>query len=160
MSVIGVVSIGVMKANVDTKIDAVILRVPPARVHNLICIRRGIDGTIRDAIVHAIMAIIKYERTQSVRPVSSTASITNASLRRRRSRWCGRRTVLVCNITRERDHAIIEGIVWGGMIEDGLFGGRARIGRIKKRCNSLESRGSAICLCRSAMHAEEQSAKE
>ena len=41
MPVIGIVSIGVMQANIDPQAHFVILRVPPARIHNLI----GICGT-------------------------------------------------------------------------------------------------------------------
>jgi hypothetical protein len=35
-----------------------VLRVPPARIYDLVRIGRGIDRTIRDAIVDAIVTIV------------------------------------------------------------------------------------------------------
>jgi hypothetical protein len=46
MPIISVVAVRVVQTDVDTKVDLVILRVPPTGVNNLICIRRGIDGAV------------------------------------------------------------------------------------------------------------------
>ena len=121
VSIISVVAIVMMKANVNTKVDTVILWIPPASVHNLICICRGINWAIRDTIIHTIMTVIKDKGAQAIRPVTTAASITHSRLWRRRPWRRGRGTVLVCNIASKSNDAIIECIVWRGMIEDGLF---------------------------------------
>jgi hypothetical protein len=58
VTIIGVVSIRVMQTDINTEVDFVILRIPPAGIDDLVRIRRGIDGTIRDAVVHAIVTVI------------------------------------------------------------------------------------------------------
>ena len=121
VTIVCVVAVGMMQADINAKIDLVILRIPPARVDDLISIRRGVNRTIRDAIVHAIMTIIKHPITEAVRPVSSTSYITNSSLWRRRAGRRGRRTVLIRNVASERQHAIIKCVVGSGMIKDGFL---------------------------------------
>lgn len=138
--IISIVAVWMMQTDVNSKIDAVILRVPPSGINNLIRICGGIDRTIGNTIVHTIMTIIEYECTQAVRPIPSTASITNARLWRRRTGRRRRWTVFACLIACECKHAVIECIVRRGMIEDGLFRSQARIWRIKKGCNCLRLR--------------------
>ena len=46
MTVIGVVSIGMMQTDINTKIDIVILWIPPAGIDDLVGICCGIDGAI------------------------------------------------------------------------------------------------------------------
>lgn len=46
MTIVCVVSIGVMKPHINTKVDPMILRIPPARVYNLIRVRGGVNRTI------------------------------------------------------------------------------------------------------------------
>jgi hypothetical protein len=58
VTVISGISIGMMQADINAKIDLVILWVPPARVDDLVCVCSGVNGTVSDAIIHAIMAII------------------------------------------------------------------------------------------------------
>ncbi len=137
MSIICVKAIRMVQADVNSQIYAVILRVPPACINNLIGICRPINGAIGNSIIHAIVTIIKYKGAQAVRPVPSTASITNSSLWRRRTGRRGRGANLICNIARESKHAVIECIVGGGMIEDGLFRSRAGIWRIQEGCDRL-----------------------
>jgi len=96
----------------------VILRVPPARVDDLVCVCRGINGAVSDAIIHAIVTVIKHPIAQAVRPVSTTPGVTNSRLRRRCARRLGRGAILVCYIACECKHAIIECIVGGGMIKN------------------------------------------
>jgi len=47
-----------MQADVDAKVDLVILRVPPTGVNDLICIRRGVDRSIGDPIIDSVMTIV------------------------------------------------------------------------------------------------------
>ena len=75
MTVISVVSIGMMQADINAEIDLVILRVPPARIDDLVCICRGINGTIGDAIIHAIVTIIIDPIAQAIRPVSALPAL-------------------------------------------------------------------------------------
>ena len=56
--VIGIVAVRVMQADVDAKVDLVILRVPPTGVNDLICIRRGVDRSIGDPIIDSVMTIV------------------------------------------------------------------------------------------------------
>lgn len=158
VSVIGIVAVGMMQANVDAKIDPVILRIPPAGIHDLVCIRSCIDGTIRDTIIHAVMAVVVYPATKAVGPVSAAAGIAYAGLRRRRSRWRRDRTILIRHIARKCNNAVVECIVGCGMIEDGFLGREPGIGRIQKRRNSLCRRRAAMFGCRAA-HTEEKYAK-
>ena len=69
-----------MQADVNAEIDLVILRIPPAGIDDLVCIRRGVDGTIRDAIVHAIVTIIIDPIAEAVRPVSARARVADTRL--------------------------------------------------------------------------------
>jgi hypothetical protein len=118
VTVISGIAIGMMQAHIDAQIDIVILWVPPARIDDLICVCRGINRTVSDAIIHAVVAIIKHPIAKAVRPVSSAPCITNSGLGRRGARGWRRRTVLVCYIACECEHAIIECVVRRGMIED------------------------------------------
>ncbi len=136
MSVVCVVSIGMMQANVNAKIDFMILWIPPTRIDDLICICRGIYRPIRDAIVDTIVTIVPDPVAQTIRPISPTSRIANTGLWRRCSRRRGGWTVLIRHIACEYNDLIIECIVWRGMIENRFDRGRTRIGRIQKRCNS------------------------
>ena len=66
VSVICVVAVGMMQADIDTEIDPVILRVPPASIDDLICVGGGVDGAIRDAIIDAIVTIVIDPITKAV----------------------------------------------------------------------------------------------
>lgn len=88
MPVISIVAIGMVQTDIDAEIDLVILRVPPARIDDPVCIRRGIHGTIRDAIVHTVVTIVIDPITKAVRPVRTCTCIANSSLRRRRAGRC------------------------------------------------------------------------
>ena len=85
VTIVCVVAIGVMQAHINAEIDLVILRIPPARVDDLVCICRRINRTIRNAIIHAIMTIIKHPIADAVRPISAAPYITNSGLWRRRA---------------------------------------------------------------------------
>jgi hypothetical protein len=69
--IIGVISIRVVQANVNAETDPVILWIPPACIHDLICIGRGIDGAIGDTKVYAIVAVIPDPITEAIGPVSA-----------------------------------------------------------------------------------------
>ena len=100
-----------MQADINAERDLVILRVPPASIHNPICIRRGIDGTIRDAIVNAIVTVVPHPIAEIVRPVSTVARVADSGLRRRRDRRRRVWTIFICLNACESDNAIIEYVV-------------------------------------------------
>src|SRR5215211_581930 len=109
--VIGAVSIGVMQTDINAEVDFVVLRVPPARIDDLVCIGRSVDRAVRDTVVHAIVTIIIDPIAEAVGPVSARAGITYASLRWRcawrRRRW----TILARLIAGVRKNNIVIGIV-------------------------------------------------
>lgn len=158
VSVIGVVAVRMVQTNVDTEVDLVILWVPPARVNDLICVGRGIHRAVGNPIVYAIVAIVINPIAQAVRPIGSGAGVTNPGLRRRRARRRGGRAILVGDIARVNNNAVVVGIVWSGVIEDGFLGSSARIRRIKKRRDRLLRRVRVFR--RGATHAEEESAEQ
>lgn len=121
MPVVSIVAIGMTQAHVDTKVDPVILRVPPAGVHDLVCVCGRIDGTIRDAIIHAVVPIVKHPIAEAVGPVSAAACITHTGLRRRRSRRRWDRAIFICHVACEGHDAVVECVVRCGMIEDGFL---------------------------------------
>lgn len=156
--VIGAVAIRVMQANIDPEIDLVILRVPPAGIDDLIRIRRGVDGTIRDAVVHTIVTIVIDPIAEAVRPVSARARVAHAGLWRRRASRRGRWTILARDIAGVCKDDIVVGVVWCGVVEDGFLRGTAGIRRIEKwRDRPLERERR---FRRGAAHTEEETTKE
>jgi hypothetical protein len=121
VSIVRVVAIGMMQPDVYAKIDPVILWVPPASVNDLVCIRRGIDGTIGYAEVHAVMAVVPDPAAKTVGPVPAAARVTYARLRRWRSRRRRHRTVLIRHVAGICNDAVISCVVRRGMIEDGFL---------------------------------------
>lgn len=154
VAIIRVIAIGMMQAHVDAKIDPVILRVPPACIHDLVCIGCGIDGTIRDAIIHTIVTVVIYPVAQAVGPVSSAASITYTRLRWRCSRRCRNRAILICHIACVCNDAVVKCIVRCGMIENGFLRCEPWIWRIQKWRNGLCRQRASMPSGRAA-HAEE-----
>jgi len=67
-----------MQADINPKIDLVILRIPPACVDDLVCVCRGINGTICDAIIHAVMTVVRDPVAQTVRPVDALTRVTHS----------------------------------------------------------------------------------
>jgi hypothetical protein len=130
MPVICVIAVGVTQADINAKVDPMILWIPPAGIDDLIGIGRCIYRAIGDAIVDAVMTVIIDPIAQAVRPVSAAAGIAYSLLWWRCSGWLRGRTILVCHIAREGYNAVIKGIVWGGVIEDGFLRGCPRIRRI------------------------------
>ncbi len=130
VSIKSIVAIGMMQADIYAQVDLMVLRIPPACIDDLIGIRRSIDGAITDAIIEAIVTVIPHPIAEAVRPVSAAARVTHTRLGRTRSR--GRRdwTILVGLSSSESHNAVIEGIVWRGVVEDRALGSCARIGRI------------------------------
>lgn len=118
MSVIGVVTVRVTQTDIDAQVDLVVLRIPPARVDDLICVRRGIYWTVRNAIIHAIMTIVIDPVPQAVGPVPTLARVADSGPWRRCSRWRWRWTILVGYIACISHDAVVEGIDWSGMVED------------------------------------------
>lgn len=158
VSIISVVTVWVMQADIDAEIDLVILRVPPAGVDDLVGIRCSVHGAIRDAVVHAIMTVVVDPIAEAVRPISALPCVANPRLRWRDTGRRGDRTILAGLIAGERKHDVVVGIVWCGMIEDGFLGSSARIGRVKKRCDRLLRRERMFR--RGATHAEEKSTEQ
>ena len=118
VSVIGVVAVGMMQADIDAEIDLVILRVPPTRVDDLIRICCGIHRAVGNAIVYAVVTIVIHPVTQAVRPIRPRPCITNARLRRRYP-WRRRGgTIFARFVACEPNDSVIKSIVGGRMIED------------------------------------------
>ena len=133
VTIIGVVAVGMTEADVNPEIDFVILGIPPTRVDDLVCICRGIDGTVRDAIIHAIMTVVIDPIAQAVRPVSTLPCIANPGLWWRCASRRRGRTIFTRLIPGVGKDNIVVGIVGCGMIEDGFLRGAARVGGIQKR---------------------------
>ena len=121
MPVIRVVAVGVMQADVNAEVDLVVLRVPPAGVDDLVCIGGGIDGAIRDAIIHAVVTIVIDPVAEAVGPVRTRARIADACLRRRRTRGWGRRTILASPVAGICQDNVILRVIGRGMVEDGFL---------------------------------------
>ena len=158
MSVIGTVSIGMMQADVNAKVDLVVLWIPPTGVDDLVRIGRGIHRPIRDAIVHAIVTIVIDPIAQAVRPVSTCACVTDSGLWWRRARRRRGRTVLASSIPGVGKDNIIVRVVRCGMIEDRFLRGTAWVRRVKKRCDGPLQRERTFH--RGAAHAEEETAEQ
>jgi hypothetical protein len=130
VSKIGIIPVRVVQADIDAQVDLVILRVPPACVDDLVGVRCGVDGTVRNAVIHAIVTVIIDPVSQAIGPVPAFARVAYPCPRRRRSGWRRRRTVLAGHITGESHDAVIEGVVGCGMIEDRFLGGGTRVRRV------------------------------
>src|ERR1041384_4953479 len=100
-----------MQADIDTKIDLMVLRIPPAGVNDLIRIRRGIDGPVGNAVVNAIVTIVIHPGAQAVRPIGSSPGVANTRLRRWRTWRCRRRAILAGFIAAESNDTVIERLV-------------------------------------------------
>lgn len=111
VSIISVIAIRMMQADVNTETDTVILWVPPAGIDDLVCIRRSVNGTIGDSIIHAVMSVVPDPTTKAVGPVTTTACITYARLRRWRSRRRRHRTIFVRYIAGVCNDAIVSCVV-------------------------------------------------
>jgi len=118
MTVIGVVSVWMMQADIDAQIDLVVLWVPPTGVNDLICIRRGIDRPVGNTIVDAIVTIVIQPGAKTIRPIRSIPGVAYAALWRRCPGGRRRRTILAGFIAGEPDDPVIKCIVGRGMIED------------------------------------------
>ena len=158
MPVIGIVSIGVVQADVDAEVNLVVLRVPPTGINNLVCICRSIDGAIRNAVIHAVMTIVIDPVTKAVRPVSARARVADASLGRRRSGRRRRRTILARSIPGVCKDNVILGVVGSGMVEDGFLRGAAGIRRIEERRDWCLQRERTFR--RGAAHTEEEATEQ
>ncbi len=147
-----------MQADVDTEIDAVILRVPPTGIDDLVCVRGGIDGAVGDAIIHAIVTIVVDPVTKAVGPVSARARVAYARLGRRRARRRWRGTILAGSLAGVCEDDIVLGVIRGGMVEDGFLRGAAGIGRVEEGLDRRLQRERT--LRRGAAHTEENAAEQ
>lgn len=149
-----------MQTDIDAEVDLVILRVPPARVDDLVCICRRINRPIRDAIVDAVMTIVVDPIAKTVRPVASGTCVADPSLRWRRAgrrrRGANLARLIAC---KSRDDVVVR-VVGSGMVEDGFLRSRSGVGRIKKGRDSLRRRGADTALRRGAAYAEEESTEQ
>src|SRR5215208_2098372 len=119
--IIRVVSVGMMQTDVDAEVDLMVLRVPPTRVDDLVCICGSINRTIGNAVVHAIMTIVIDPIAEAVRPVSARARVADPCLWRRRARRRRHRTSFASYSPCKCKHYVVVGIVRRGMIEDGFL---------------------------------------
>jgi len=158
MTIIGVVPVRMMHTDVDAEVDLMVLRIPPTGVNDLISICRGIDGTIGNPKVDAVMTVVIQPGPQTVRPVGSIPGIAHAALGWRCPGRLRRWTILAGFIAAEPDDPVIERIVGRGMIEDRFLRSNPRIRRIKKRCDSLKRRDRTFR--RSTSHTEEESTEQ
>ncbi len=162
VSVGGVIAVGMMQFDVDAEVGFVILRVVPAGIDHLVGVRGGVDGTVTDAVVYAVVAVVGNPVAEAVTPVNSVARVAHAGLRGRRA---GRRRVgtgLVGGVSVEGDDAPIGvGVVGGGVVEDGDLRGRARVRGIEKGRNGLRRTGRGLSRgARGQKSAEGESANE
>jgi hypothetical protein len=111
VSIIGIVSIGVMQADIDAEAGLVILWVPPTGVNDLICICRGIHRSVGYSIVYAVVTVIIQPGTQAIRPIGSRSRIANARLWRRCAARRRGRTIFARLIACEANNAVIKRIV-------------------------------------------------
>lgn len=121
MTIISIVTIRMMQTNVDAEVDLVILWIPPTRVDDLVRIRRGVNGTIRNAIIHTIVTIVVNPIAETVRPITSRSRVANAGLRWRGTGGRGGWTSLARLITRVGKNDIVVGVIGRGVIEDRLL---------------------------------------
>ena len=156
--VIGVVPVRMMQADVDAKVDLVVLRIPPACINDLVGVGCRIHGTIGDAEIDAVMSIVIHPIAEAVGPVAAGAGVTYTLLGRRRSGRCRRRAIFVGHDTGVNDDAIIKCVVGGGMIEDRFLRGGTRKWGVKKWCHRLQWRISRPG--RGATHGKEKTAKK
>lgn len=129
-----------VQADINPKVDLMILRIPPSRIDDLVRVCRGVNGTIGDSVIHAIVTVVGDPIRQAVRPIDALARVTYACLRRRNAGGRRRRAKLERLIAGKCQHTVIVGVVWRGVIEDRLLGGRAGIRRIQKRRDRLQGR--------------------
>ncbi len=158
MTIIGAVSIGMVQADVNTKIDSVVLRVPPTGVDDLVRIGCGVHRTIGDTVVHAVVTIVIDPVAETVGPVSARACVADSGLWRwRAGRW-GRWAILARSIAGIGKDDIVVGVVGGGMVENRFLRGGAGIGRIQERRDRFLQRERAFHRC--AAHAEEDTTEQ
>jgi hypothetical protein len=156
MTVVSGIAIRMVQTDVNAKVDPMILGVPPARVDNLVRVCRGVNGTVGDSIIHAIVAIVRDPVSEAVGPVNPLTRVAYACLRRRHTGRRGRRAKFESLLAGKREHTVIVCIVWRGMIEDRLLGGCARIGRIQEWRDRLRDNPFR----RGATHAEAKTAEQ
>ena len=158
MPIVGVVAVRVAQAYIDAEIDLVVLRIPPAGIDDLVCIGRRIDGTVRDPIVHTIVAVVIDPVPKTVGPVPALACVTNTRPRWRRARRRRGRTELAGRIAFISHDPVVKGVIGGGMIEDRFLRSRTWIGRVEERRDCLKKGFGRFR--RGAAHAEAESAKD
>ena len=66
VSVISVVTVRMMQADVNAEIDLMVLWIPPARVDDLVSICRSVDRTIGNTKVNAIVTIVINPITETI----------------------------------------------------------------------------------------------
>ena len=160
VSVIGVIPVGMVQADVNAKVDPVILWVPPTGIDDLVRVCGGGNGAIRDAVVYAIVTVVIDPIAEAVRPVSTRARVADTCLGRRCARrWRGR-TILASPIAGVCEDNSILGVIGRRMIEDGFLRSSARIGRIEERCDRCLQREPYTAFRRGAAHTEENSAEQ
>ncbi len=104
------------------------------------------------------MPVIRDPVRKAVRPINSIAGVAHARHRRRHAWRRGRWAILVRLFAVEGKYAIIVGVVWRGMVEDGFLRGSPGVGRIQERRDRLCKR--VIFHGVRAARAEEESAQE
>ena len=160
VTVISVIPVGMVQADVNAEVDLMILRIPPTGVDDLVGIRRGVDGSVGDAIIHAIVTIVINPIAETVRPVSTRTRVADTRLGRRCARRWWRRAVLARLIACiSKDNSILS-VIGRGMVEDGFLGSSARIRRIEEGCDRYLQREPCTAFRRGAARTKKKATKQ
>ncbi len=127
------IAVGVAQFNVDAEIGSVVLRIVPTGVDHLVGVRRGVQRTVTDAIILAVVSVVGNPVAEAVTPVQAVAVVAHAILRGRRASRRRRGTVLARQVAVEGgDEFVGVAVVGGGVIENGFLRGAAGEGRVEK----------------------------
>jgi len=133
----GVISIRVPQADVNPQVAAVVLRVVPARIDNLVGIRGGQEWAVADPVIDPIVTVIEGICAQPVAPVPAIAVITQP-VGRRGTGWRRVWTGLVQRLAQVSDNLVVGHVVVGAaMVENRFFGGAPVIRRVQERRHQL-----------------------
>ena len=133
----GIVTVRMPQADENSQVATMILRVVPARIDNLVGIRRGQDLTVADSVINPIMTVIERIRAQLVTPIAAITVIAQP-IRRLYAARRGAGTGFVQRLALVGDNLVIGHAVGGiTVVENRLFGGTPVERRVQERCNQF-----------------------
>ena len=133
MPIPGVVAVRVPQADVYSQVAAVVLRVIPARINNLIGICSGQNRSIAYSVINPIMAVIECIRSQFITPVT-TITVIAQPIGRLCATWRRVWTGFIQRFALISNNFIVRSAVSGiAVIENRLFGGTSIEGRVEER---------------------------